>query len=201
MIKNVIFDVGMVLVDFCYRDYMKELGIDDKTTEFLAVNMVQNELWNRLDEGMPVKEFCEMFQGMYPDLSDVIGLFFKDMTNIVRSYDYSRDWLRSLRNEGLGVYILSNYPGELFTLHENTSFTFTKETNGMVVSGRVKLRKPFKEIYEYLLDTYGLVPEECVFIDDRQENIDMARSIGIKGIVFKGYEDANAKLRELIDNE
>ena len=67
-----------------------------------------------------------------------------------------------------------------------------------MVSGRVKLRKPNKEIYEYLLNTYMLKAEECVFIDDRKENIDAAMAVGMKGIVFDGYESAEAKIKLLL---
>lgn len=198
MIKNIIFDVGMVLADFRYRDYMKELGFDSETVEFLATNMVETEEWNRLDEGMSVNSFSRFYQEKYPEYSEEIKLFFSDMRTIVKPYSYAGEWIKRYRESGFGVYILSNYSDELFDLHERTVFDFTNEASGIVVSGRVKLRKPNKEIYEYLLNTYMLKAEECVFIDDRKENIDSAMAVGMKGIVFDGYESAEAKIKLLL---
>ena len=56
--------------------------------------------------------------------------------------------------------------------------------------------KPEPEIYQTLLAKYGLKAEECVFLDDRQVNIDGAKAQGMEGIVFTSYEDAVERLKE-----
>ena len=65
-----------------------------------------------------------------------------------------------------------------------------------MVSGFVQMVKPNADIYERLMKEYGLESSDCVFIDDRAENIEAARALGMKGIVFESYEQANAVLRE-----
>jgi HAD superfamily hydrolase (TIGR01509 family) len=72
---------------------------------------------------------------------------------------------------------------------------------GMVISGKVHMLKPNPEIYEYFLERYSLKAEECVFIDDRPENIVGAALVGIKGIVFKDTEQLSAELEPLLSGK
>ena len=58
-----------------------------------------------------------------------------------------------------------------------------------------------REIYEYLLKKYELIPEECVFLDDRPENVEGAKAVGMSGIQFVDYEQANSKLQKMLVNE
>ncbi len=59
--------------------------------------------------------------------------------------------------------------------------------------------KPNPDIYQYLLDQYQLKPTECVFLDDLEKNIETARAMRMKGIVFQSYEQASEELNRLID--
>ena len=85
------------------------------------------------------------------------------------------------------IYILSNFQDEPFTLL-TTLHPFIKAAKGEIVSARVHLKKPEKEIYELLLSTYNLNPKETLFIDDLKENIEASESVGIKGVHFTGPE-------------
>ena len=58
--------------------------------------------------------------------------------------------------------------------------------DGLVMSGPLGIVKPSHAIYRYLLDTYGLDPATCVFVDDRAENIAGAERAGIAGYLFDG---------------
>lgn len=75
--------------------------------------------------------------------------------------------------------------------------SFVNDVDGKVVSGFVNMIKPQPEIYKCLLEKYNLVPSECVFIDDRMDNVEAARQVGINGIQFAGYEAANNELRTM----
>ncbi len=76
--------------------------------------------------------------------------------------------------------------------------SFVEEFDGCVFSFREGVAKPDPEIYKRLLKRYDLKPEECAFIDDTEENVISARKLGMAGIVFTGYEDAAAKLAEIV---
>jgi putative hydrolase of the HAD superfamily len=73
-----------------------------------------------------------------------------------------------------------------------------KYTDGKIVSGFEKLAKPDPRIYELLFERYSLDPTECVFLDDRQVNIDAAMKLGMKTILFTDHDSARKKLDEML---
>ena len=77
------------------------------------------------------------------------------------------------------------------------SLAFMEFMDGGLVSFKAGKTKPDPEMYKQFLDVYDLNPEECLFIDDTEENVVVARKLGFKGIVFTGYEDLCNKLDEL----
>ena len=117
----------------------------------------------------------------------------------IHSFSYSANWLKSLKERGLSVFLLTNYSDWMFDYHFKNEFTFTKYVDGMIVSGREKLLKPENAIYECLLKRYGLKAEECVFLDDHAENVEGAKKCGLNGIVFTDFETARAKLNSCLE--
>jgi 2-haloacid dehalogenase len=67
-----------------------------------------------------------------------------------------------------------------------------------VVSGEEKMVKPDRDIFQVLLERYGLRPEECLFIDDNPDNIEGARRVGLNGIVFAGAEDLRQRIASIL---
>ena len=154
MIKNVIFDVGNVLVDFCWEEVFHKLGFEGETFEHVADATVRSATWNEFDRGAkPDEEIIAACIKEAPEYEREIRLF----------YDHVGD----------------------------------TETTGAIFSYQVKCIKPEAEIYQLLLDRYHLVPQECVFIDDRPENIEAAEKLGITGIQFQNQEQAKSRLLEL----
>lgn len=195
--KNIIFDVGNVLVDFRPREYMLDLGFSPETADFLFQKLIYSPLWDELDRSLrPQEEIVRDMKAYLPDYEGEIDLFFEKIEDIVTIRTYSKQWLGELRARGYHVYLLSNYPETLFQIHAKTRFDFLSEVDGMVISGQVKQVKPEREIYETLLSTYHLKPEECVFIDDRQGNVQMAGELHFQTILFTTYEETRQALEE-----
>jgi len=199
MIKNIIFDVGNVLVDFRYHDYMLQLGFSDDAVKVIEKKLIGNDaLWSQLDYGRePEEETIRKMIGEVPGYEKYVDTFFSNIIDIVETYPYTVSWIKELKSKGYGVYILSNYPPKWWTLHDKERFGFTHLVDGMVVSGFVNTVKPEKEIYECLLKKYDLNPDECLFFDDRKKNIDGAKAAGIHGYVFTTYEDAVEYLKSI----
>ena len=195
---NIIFDIGMVLADFRWHDYALDRGIPEESIKLLAERMILHPDWNRFDKGAePYKEVIEDFAKRFPECPADFRRFWEDVTDMVYPFDYSEEWLASLRSQGHKIYLLSNYSEFLFEVHSK-KFTFMKHIDGKVISYEYKTLKPYPEIYHILLDKYSLDPAECVFIDDRPENAEGAEKCGITGITFTGYEDACGKLAAVI---
>lgn len=200
MIKNVIFDIGDVLVNFRWRSLMQELGISKKIQDRFADTVFASRWWHELDHGtMEEEEAAKRLKKDNEGYESAFEQVWDNRDKLVDAYPYAVPWIDSLRERGYRVYLLSNYPKDIFTLHaSNGSFPFLDHVDGKIVSGFVKMIKPDADIYECLLHTYGLKAEESVFLDDRQENVEGARRVGIHGIRFENYEQACADLEKLL---
>ena len=195
-VKAVIFDLGMVLVDFRYRAYMDDIGFDEKTREFFASEIVLSPLWCRMDRcEFSMMEAAEILKERYPDYRDAISTFFSGIRDIARPFPESYGYVKRLKDMGYKVYILSNYPEDLFNMHYE-SWEFFPLTDGAVISAKEKLAKPEEAFYKLLLNRFELSPEECIFLDDREDNVLTARSLGIRSILVNHREEAFRTLFE-----
>ena len=196
MIKNIVFDIGSVLVDFRWRALMQDLHISQQVTDRFDKSVFGSCWWHDLDHGtIDEAEAVKRLREDNIEFCDEFDQVWENRDKLVDPFDYSVPWISSLKDRGYHVYLLSNYPKDIFTLHaKNGSFPFLDHVDGKVVSGFVQMIKPDADIYEYLMDTYSLKAEECIFIDDREENIQGAINVGMHGIVFHNYEQASAEL-------
>ncbi len=195
-IKNIVFDIGDVLVYFRYREYMRDLGFSEELVELFSNEMVLTPYWHELDRGTEDEDMApEYFRNKLPQYKDEVDLFWKDLSTIVEEYTYSKALVCALKDAGYGVYALSNYPDKLSDLHW-AHFTFLPDMDGYIISAKEKLVKPEPEIYKLLESRFGLNLSECVFVDDREDNVKTARALGMTGIHFQGLpafvEELNA---------
>jgi putative hydrolase of the HAD superfamily len=104
--------------------------------------------------------------------------------------------LKPLKNAGLRLYFLSNFPQDLFLILSNRH-QFFKLFSGGVVSSAEQMLKPQPEIYNLLISRYSLTPDETLFIDDLLPNITGAQSVGLKTIHLTRHDELDHKLTEL----
>ena len=200
VIKNVIFDIGNVLVDFRWRELMNELKLTKEDKDRFEVYVFGSKWWHELDHGtMDEEEVVKHLREDNAEYREAFDLVWENRDKLVRPYEYAVPWIKSLKEKGYRVYLLSNYPEKLFTMHaKNGSFPFLELVDGKVVSAFVKKIKPDADIYECLMNQYGLNAKECVFIDDREENVQGAKNVGMYGICLRSYEQANTELEGLL---
>ncbi len=194
-VKNIIFDLGMVLVNFRYRDYCRDLGFSEEAVEFFAHNIILSDTWKLLDEGNHSEErVIELFIGKYPQYEKEIRLFFADYSELVRPFADAEAWIDEYQARGYRVYILTNYPDRMFKVHVKKQFSFVEKADGIFVSAREKAVKPNREVYAAFMNKFGLEPEECVFLDDSKPNVDGAEQFGIHAIPVGNREAAKREL-------
>lgn len=194
MIKNIIFDYGNVLVDWnpAYL-FLPVFGGDEEKCRFFTENVCNREWFTRIDQGESMDVCVAELQKAYPEYADVIALF-RDRWFDMCSGDIPGmlGIIQDLKNQGMGVYGLTNWPAETFA-EARRRFKTLASIDNYVVSSAVRLAKPQPEIFRLLLSKYNLKPEECVFIDDRVDNVNAAKALGITGIVYPGSADALRK--------
>lgn len=91
------------------------------------------------------------------------------------------------------IYGLTNWSCETYP-QARQKFPVLQLIDDYVISGAENMVKPSPEIFKILLDRFGLVPDECFFVDDRADNVAAACRLGFKGIVFRGAEDLRSQL-------
>jgi putative hydrolase of the HAD superfamily len=199
MIRNIIFDVGQVLVDFRWRGYLQDLGFAPEIVERIGTELILAPIWSDLDLGVRPEEdvYEEMCQKL-PEYRAQIRQFLDRPVDIVRPFPETRNWLSGLKARGYGIYLLSNYPKSMFELHAKESFNFMDLIDGKIVSAFEQLMKPQPEIYELLLRRYGLNAQECVFLDDRPVNLEAAKKLGFYTIHVTDQARAMAELEGLL---
>ena len=112
--------------------------------------------------------------------------------------DTSIPWIEEIKESGRRVLYLSNYSTKV-TRDNIEAMDFLEHMDGGIMSCDYHVIKPDPAFYRILIDRYDLVPEECVFLDDLEENLETARSLGIHTILVRDHEQAAADLRKLLE--
>lgn len=196
-INNIIFDLGGVLIDW-NPDYMYKKIIQDENQRKWFLENICTSDWNEAqDGGRSIEEANELLIQSFPEYKELILAYYtrwEEMLNgpIVGTVDI----FRSLKSQNKhGIYALTNWSAETFP-RALELFDFLHWFDGRVVSGEEKTRKPFKEIYDIIINRFDLIPTETLFIDDNLRNIQAAQALGIVSIHFQSPEQLRKELLE-----
>jgi putative hydrolase of the HAD superfamily len=131
-----------------------------------------------------------------PHKLNELNKFISEFAHYLAPMPQNIELFKKLFKNGYPLYILSNFAAESFNkLHQKNSFL--NLANGMVISGKVNMVKPEIHIYKHLLKKHQLYPQECLFIDDKKENIDACQKAGIHGIIFQNTPQLKEELSKL----
>lgn len=197
MIRNVIFDIGNVLTDFRWEQFLRDKGFDEAMIGRIARASVLSPFWGEFDRGeWDAEKLMREFVKLDPEIEDELYRAYGNVRGMVVKRDYAIPWIRELKDKGLGVYYLSNFSYKAY-VDCIDALDFIPYTDGGILSYRDRVIKPGEEIYRLLLSRYQLKAQECVFLDDTTANVDAAKKLGFAGIVFRTKEQAQEELRAL----
>lgn len=197
MITTIIFDIGNVLADFCWEEYLAAFRFETDVMERIAKATVLSPLWNEFDRSaLSEDELINGFVKNDPGVEREIRLVCENIHDMLKKRDYAIPWIQELKAMGKKVYYLSNFSKKA---ERECAFAidFIPYMDGGILSYQEKIIKPEPAIYECLIKRYHLVPEECVFLDDRKDNCEAAKKLGMHTIVFMTREAAIKELKEL----
>jgi 2-haloacid dehalogenase len=181
--KAVVFDLGGVLIHWDPRLlYRKLLPTEEAVEEFLST--VCTREWNaRQDAGRPLDEGISELVARFPDQAALIEAWRDGVDEMVLPIHDSIELLRELRERDIPLYILSNWGTDEFETIRGL-FPFLEWFRGILISGSVGILKPDPRIFGHLAWEYGLDPPEVAFIDDHPANVEAARQLGFKSVLF-----------------
>ena len=199
MIRNIVFDMGRVLIRFDPELFIDREGITDPADRRLILDELFNSVeWAQMDRGILEEKTAEPF---------ILERFPERLHPVVRNLLYRwaipgdetdgmRELVRELKDAGYGLYLLSNAS----TAQHRYWPLFPVSTyfDGKLISCDVKVVKPMREIYQLFTDRFLLDPEECLFIDDSAANVAAAVTCGWSGIVFhQDVDQLRNKMRSM----
>ena len=195
MIKNIIFDMGNVLLQFRPWIALEEFFDTAEDRELINRELFMGPEWIMGDEGRITNEqrydlICPRIPGrLHLALKRCIEGWDMCLAPVPGAYAFCQQ----AKEKGYGIYVPSNACNRFH--HFFPRYFPDKLFDGVVVSSDVKMIKPDPAVYRHICQAYGLTPEECLFIDDRPENVEGAISMGMKAVVFQdNWEEVRRKL-------
>ena len=193
-IEKVIFDLGKVIVKFDPRNLYNKVFDTPEDTDFFFKKIcpwewhIQQDLVydtkpatiKKIEEHPEYKYAIESFYGRFQEM--IVGIYEE---NLEIAFD--------LKQKGIPIFILSNFPGDQFDIYASKN-KFVNDFNDMIISGKVGLKKPDVKIYELAIKKFVCDPKTTLFIDDRPENTESAKKTGFQTITL----DKPNKLKEYL---
>ena len=197
MIKNIVFDLGNVLISFKPADFLDKTGYAAAAKNIIISDIFRSREWGLLDNGdITIAEAIEKISARSSLKIEEIASVFNLRSKIMYPINRNTKLLPALKKRGFKLYFLSNFPKDVFDeIYEE--YEFFKFFDGGIISSKVRFSKPDIRIFKVLLEKYSLSAEECLFIDDIEINVRAADSVGMKGV----FALESAELSELIEKE
>jgi epoxide hydrolase-like predicted phosphatase len=194
-----IFDLGNVLISFIPSEYLKKKNYPSTIRNTILNDIFHSEEWKKLDNGdITVSEAIDSISLKSALKREEIALVFNFRVDIMFPLDDNVRLLPELKKQGFRVFYLTNFHLDTFETVKN-DYYFFRYFDGGVVSADIKLSKPDVRIYRYILNKYSLKPEECLYIDDVEENITAAESAGIQSLMTYGSPKISTLLEEKLN--
>jgi len=196
--RNVVFDVGGVLLDWNPRAVLKRFYTDVALRRHVAAAVFDGSDWSDFDRGTLSEEdlLDALVRRSGRPAPEMLKLFIALRDSLVPKTDTLR-LLEKLHARGVPLYCLSNMSNSVYT-HLAVLHDFWERFRGIVISGQIQLLKPERAIYEHLLTRYGLTAAETVFLDDLEANVIGARAAGLQSFQFRDAAEAERQLDILL---
>ncbi len=200
MIKNIIFDLGNVLISFRPSEYFDKKNYPETTKNKILTDIFGSQEWLMLDNGnINTQTAIEAISLKSTLNKEEITHIFNLRTDLMFPLDMNVRLLPGLKKQGYKLYFLSNFPMDIFEEVKN-GYYFFKYFDGGIISAEAKFSKPDSKIYSILLNKYSIIPEESLFIDDIEINVRAAEALKMNGLVTFGSLDISRELEIKLDN-
>ena len=186
MIRNILFDMGNVLIRFDREYFIDRLGVNPEEKQLLLREVFHSVEWVQMDRGSIVEEqaVAQVCRRLPQHLHDAAEKLIAMWDRPILPIDGMYELIEELKNAGYGIYLLSNAS---LRQHEYwPRIPASRFFDGTIISADEGVMKPDAEYYLRALNRFGLKADECFFVDDVPSNIEGALYCGIPGAIFRG---------------
>ena len=190
MIRNIVLDMGNVLLNYDPNIILDEVCSSDEEKAVIMKELFHGPEWHMGDRGdIKDKERYDLVKVRVPERFHPALKECADRWSIcMKPIKGAREFCETIKSRGYKIYILSNASDLFYDYFPK--FMPLDFFDGVFVSSNYHMLKPDVEIYTRFLKEFGLVASECLFIDDKDYNVSGAIKAGMNSIVFKGdYEE------------
>ena len=197
MIKNIIFDLGNVLLSFKPMEFLLRYTEDFERIKIFVSKVTGSKTWLQLDRGLiSIETAKNLLFTQHAEETDLLIPFFEHWMEMLIPIKNIIEILKRLKQNGYKIYALSNFIKEAFNYVKNR-YNFFSLFDGQVISCEEKVIKPEKAIYEILIRRYNLIPKECVFLDDYPSFLEPAEQMGMNTILVHPNVDLQVEFEKL----
>ena len=191
----VIFDVGNVLYGWDPDAFLAQQIPDDEARLRFVADSGLYAWHDGLDGGRSYDEAARELSEIFPAYADVIAAWGARFGETIKyPVPGMPELVAELDARGIPLFGITNFSADFWPPFRAREAAFFDRFRDIVVSGEEKLLKPDPAIYWLALDRFGLRPEQALFVDDRQINVDGAEAIGIASHLFVGADDLRVRL-------
>ena len=183
-VKHLIFDFGKVLVDYDFLRVIRSYFNDETEMETFCEIVLSDDFMNRCDkEDVPMEQIVQEEKRKYPQYATQFQLFYDRFEDfILGEMPGMYALLLQLKERGYNLYGLTNWSSKVYGVMRK--YDIFSLLDCWVISSEEHLIKPDVAIYHRLCEKFNLLPEECLFTDDKQVNIDGAVRAGMQAVLF-----------------
>ena len=194
MIRNIVFDLGNVLISFRPSEYLEKNNYPPAIRNVILRDIFGSREWLLIDNGnITTEDAIDIISRNSSLKREEIASVFKKRTDIMFPLESNVRLLPELKKRGFKLYYLSNFPSDIFDEIKDSN-PFFRNFDGGLISAEVKHSKPDIRFYRILFEKYGIVPEESLYIDDNESNVLAAKSLGMQVIHLSETESLKEKL-------
>ena len=194
-----LFDLGGVFFNWDPEHFYKSIFSSKKEMKYFLTNICNNK-WNlKQDAGRLIQDAENELISKFPNYIHQIKMYYANHRKMIHNvYQSSIDTLFELKSQNYSCYVLSNWSAETFVGMKD-EYPFLKQFDELLISGEEKLIKPDQAIYELAISRFNLIPEKTVFIDDKLENIEVAKKLNFKIIHLLEPKDIKEEVNKILN--
>jgi len=197
-VEKIIFDLGRVLVKFNVRNLFRKIITTEEEIDYFLQNICTWEWHIQQDLVQDTSQVSAPLVQKFPKYQEAIEAFYGRFLEMIEgTYEKNVKLAMDLKQKGYPIYVLSNFPGDQYDKYEKHN-SFLQIFDDKIISGHVGLAKPDTKIYQLAIDKFHLVPERSLFIDDKIENIEGAKQLGIQTIHLQNPDELPELIKPFI---
>jgi epoxide hydrolase-like predicted phosphatase len=200
MIKNIVFDLGNVLISFKPSEYFDKNNYPENIKTTILSDIFGSKEWLLIDKGeITTSEAINSITSRSSLKKEEIAHIFNLRIDMMYPLDLNVRLLPELKKRSFKLFYLSNFPFDIFD-EIRTGYYFFRYFDGGLISSEAKYSKPDNRLYEILLEKYSLIPQECLFVDDIEINVRAAEALGMTGLFTHGSPEIAREIEDTIKN-